>query len=131
MNKTLQLDSWKVDSTTSEPVRRFGLGTSRARPRGVACNDFTSFEIAQKSTAEIAEHERKEMFSATIRQMSDSERPVFYYLFPEGKDFTILRLMDMEASALWDKSKRWVDMPKKTQAEAEALRRVYIEEKSS
>lgn len=54
---------------------------------------------------------------------------MFFYLFPKGNDFEIRQMTDVEAAALYDKGKSWVDVGKKTRAEAEELREVYRKQK--
>lgn len=57
--------------------------------------------------------------------MSETDRPIRYYLFPDDKDFMIVAMTDMEALQLWNQGKRWVDMPQETQTAAEQLRLKY------
>jgi hypothetical protein len=61
--------------------------------------------------------------------MSEIDRPTFYYLFPDGKDFKIIAMTDVEAAKLWERGRRWVDVPKRTREEAEELRLAYLSAK--
>jgi hypothetical protein len=63
--------------------------------------------------------------------MNSPKRPTLFYLFPEGNDFKIRPMTDVEAVALRDKGKLWVDVPQKTLADAEELRALYIAQKKS
>jgi hypothetical protein len=51
------------------------------------------------------------------------------YLFRVGGDIQIRRMTTLEAVKLWETalpSEKWVDMPQKTLADAEELRRVLL-----
>lgn len=61
--------------------------------------------------------------------MPDSDRPIFYYLYPDGDDFKIERHTDEEAAKLWDQGRKFVDMGQKSKEEAEALRPVWLNER--
>jgi hypothetical protein len=54
-----------------------------------------------------------------------------FYLFPDGNDYKIVPMTTFEAKAVWEKGRRWVDIPRHTKAEAEALRLHWLSTRSS
>jgi hypothetical protein len=56
----------------------------------------------------------------------DSQRPTFFYVFPKGKDFVIREMTDEQASVLYSRVERWIDVGKKTRTEAEELRKALL-----
>ena len=58
-------------------------------------------------------------------------RQILFYLFPNGKDFQIKEMTDGEALELKKPGEPlpWVDVPRKTRAEAEELRQLYLKDK--
>ena len=63
--------------------------------------------------------------------MTSSDRPIFFYLFPNGNDFKIVEMTDAEATKRWTEGQRWLDMPRKTRAEAEEIRLQYLSHRQS
>ncbi len=58
--------------------------------------------------------------------MSPFERPAFFYLFPSGSDIKIEKMTDVEAVKMWDQGKRWLDVPHKTLADAQEVRKQLL-----
>lgn len=54
-----------------------------------------------------------------------SDRPVFFYLFRTDVDFEIVEMTDLEANKVWEKGRRWLDIPRRSLAEAEELKAQY------
>jgi hypothetical protein len=50
--------------------------------------------------------------------MSETERPHFFYLIPDGSDIRIVEMTDIQAKELWTKGQRWIDVGLKTKEEA-------------
>ena len=59
--------------------------------------------------------------------MDENERPKRFYLFPEGDNYKIHEMTDVEATRLWDEGRRWVDIPQGTLYDAEELKTQYVE----
>ncbi len=59
--------------------------------------------------------------------MNAPKRPIFFYLFRRGSDIEIVRMTDVEAVGLWDCGKRWIDVPRRTFAEAQEVRKQLLE----
>jgi exonuclease VII small subunit len=58
--------------------------------------------------------------------MNPSARPSYFYVFPKGSDFEIREMTDEEAVKLWDRGQRFVDKGRKTLAEAEQVKLIWL-----
>ena len=56
--------------------------------------------------------------------MTQEQTNTFFYLFSEGKGkgIEILKLTTVEALAMWQRGRHWLDMPQKTLSDAEKLK---------
>ncbi len=58
--------------------------------------------------------------------MNPFERPTFFYLFPSGSDIKIEKMTDVDGGRLWDQGQRWLDVPHKTLADAQEVRKQLL-----
>jgi hypothetical protein len=58
--------------------------------------------------------------------MNSTERPIFFYLFRKGRNIEIVRMTDLQAGKMWDQGERWLDVPHKTFADAQEVRKQLL-----
>lgn len=58
--------------------------------------------------------------------MDEAPRPSLFYLFRKGTDIVIREMTDLDAEKLWRDGVRWLDIPRRTMAEAQDLRLLLL-----
>jgi hypothetical protein len=58
--------------------------------------------------------------------MNETERPTRFYIFPKGSNYKIMAMTDTEAVKYWQRGEHWVDMPQKSQEDAEEIIRQLL-----